>query len=101
MQPQQQQKQPTREEFIQSLFLLEEKDNYLLGDQAIEKLCAGIQKGVDIISKCYGTSGINAELEHPYQPFHVTSNDGKVINVPPPATALIAPATKLAAPSTT
>lgn len=77
--PPKQNQQPSREEFIKSLFVLEEKDNYLLGDEAIAKLVAGIQKGVDIISKCYGTSGINAEIEHYYQPFHMTTNDGKII----------------------
>lgn len=76
MQPE---KQQTREQFVKSLFVLEEKDNYLLGDEAIKKLCVGIQKGVDVISKCYGTSGINAEVEHYYQPFHMTTNDGKII----------------------
>jgi len=73
------QKQPTREEFIKSLFVLEEKDNYLLGQEAIDKIVIGIEKGCEVISQTYGSGGSNAEIEHIYSPFHLTTNDGKQI----------------------
>lgn len=72
-------KQPTREEFIQSLFLLEEKDNYLLGKEGITKIIKGIEKGCEVIEETYGSGGSNADIESIYQPNYETTNDGKKI----------------------
>jgi chaperonin GroEL len=77
MQPQQ--PQQTREQFIESLFALEKKDNYLSAKEAMPKLIKGIEKGCKEIGDTYGSAGGNAELEAPFQPFHETTNDGKRI----------------------
>lgn len=77
MQPQP--KQPTREEFLKSLFLLEPKDNYFSDKEAREKLVSGIQKGVDAIKVSYGPAGSNAILEEEVYPGHRVTNDGKTI----------------------
>lgn len=72
-------KQPTREEFLRSLFLLEPKDNIYSEKEAREKLSAGIQKGVDSIKGSFGPSGSNVILEEDIYPMHRVTNDGKTI----------------------
>ena len=74
-----QQPQQTREQFIQGLFNLEEKDNYLLGKEGITKIANGVAKGVEVIAETYGSGGFNADLEHQYIPGYMITNDGKQI----------------------
>lgn len=73
------QKQPTREEFIQSLFLLQPKDNITPEKEARKKLVAGVDKVVDVIKASYGSAGSNCILEAGLYPFHEAVNDGKKI----------------------
>ncbi len=73
------QKQQSREEFIESLFVLKKKDNFYSEKEARDKLMAGVQKGVDAIKGSYGAAGSNSVLEHDLQPFHIVTNDGKII----------------------
>lgn len=72
-----QQKQPTREEFINSLFLLQPKDN--IANDARTRLANGVKKGVDVIAQSYGATGSNTSLEEELYPGHRTTNDGKAI----------------------
>lgn len=74
-----QEKQPTREEFLKSLFVLEEKDNIYKDDEARNKLVAGINKGADALKLSYGATGSNAIIQDDLYPFHRTTNDGKSI----------------------
>lgn len=74
MQPQEQ--QPTREQFIKSLFLTEHKDNIHEGR---ERLVKGIEKGVDAIKHSYGSAGFNVIVEEEVYPFHRLTNDGRAI----------------------
>lgn len=69
----------TREQFLESLFKLEKKDNYIQGKEARQKLMIGVTKGVDAISGAYGSSGSNSVIEHDLRPFHTVTNDGKMI----------------------
>lgn len=75
MQPQ----QPTREEFVKTLFKLEPKDNIYSEEEARTKLMAGIRKGVDAIKVSYGASGSNAVIQEDLPPFHRITNDGRAI----------------------
>lgn len=77
MQPQE--RQPSREEFIKSLFKLEVEDNISIGDEGRSKLIVGINRGVDAIKVSYGSAGSNAIIESDLYPFSETSNDGKKI----------------------
>lgn len=72
-------KQPTREEFIKSLFILEEKDNVFSEKETKKSLVKGIKKGVDAIKVSYGSEGSNAIIQHDLYPFHIVTNDGKTI----------------------
>ncbi len=76
MQPQQPQ---TREEFVKSLFVLENKDNIYSDNEAREKLIRGIDKVVDTIKVSYGASGSNCIVEDTLIPYHRVVNDGKTI----------------------
>lgn len=77
MQPQQ--PQQTREQFIEGLFQLEKKDNYLLGKKGIEKLIDGAEKGYDALKGSYGSAGGNAVIKADVYPFYEFTNDGKKI----------------------
>ena len=77
MQPQT--KQPTREEFIRSLFVLEQQDNIYSDKEARTKLVAGIDKVVDTLKVSYGSAGANCIVEADLPPFHKIVNDGKAI----------------------
>lgn len=73
-------KQPTREEFIKNLFVLDEvKDNFVTDKEAQKKIVLGINKGVDAIACSYGPSGSNALIEVDLNPKHMLTNDGKTI----------------------
>lgn len=78
MQPLQPQGQ-TREGFINELFQIEKKDNFLLGKPAVNKLVQGVQKGLDIIKGSYGSAGSNVIIRRDIYPFHESTNDGKKI----------------------
>lgn len=73
------QPQLTREQFIDQLFQLREKDNIYSDHEARVKLFAGIGKIVDAISTSYGAAGSNAVIESDLYPFHKIVNDGKAI----------------------
>ena len=72
-------KPQTREQFLKSLFVTKEHDNYLSEKDAQRKLASGISKGVEAISPSYGPSGSNAILEVELNPGHFITNDGKAI----------------------
>ncbi len=71
--------QQTREQFIESLFKLEKKDNFLVGKEATDALIAGIRKGVKNIALSYGAFGSNAYNPADFRPFYTITNDGKTI----------------------
>ncbi len=79
MQPQPNQPQPTREEFVKSLFVLEAKDNFYNETESRAKIVAGVEKGVAAITPSYGPSGNNVVIECDLRPFHKITNDGKEI----------------------
>lgn len=79
MNPNQPQQQPTREQFIETLFDTKKKDSYLSGKEARSGLMEGIRKGVDSISGAYGSMGSNSVLEEDLRPYHKVTNDGKMI----------------------
>lgn len=72
-------KQPTREEFVKSLFVLESQDNIYSEKDSKKRLVKGIQKGVDAIKVSYGAAGSNVIIEDDLYPFHRITNDGKAI----------------------
>lgn len=74
-----QQPQQTREQFVKSLFILENRDNIYSEKETKEKLVEGINKVVDVVRSSYGSSGSNCILEAHETPFHRVSNDGKMI----------------------
>ena len=70
----------TREQFIRDLFPIElPKDNYLTGKQAIKKLIAGVEKGLNVIKGTFGPAGSNVVIKRDLYPFHESTNDGKKI----------------------
>lgn len=71
------QKQPTRDEFVKSLFALEAKDNF--HTDARKRLAKGIAKGVEIVSMSYGAAGSNTMVEEDLYPLYRTTNDGKMM----------------------
>lgn len=73
------QPQPTREQFVKSLFVLEVQDNIHNGADARSKLVSGINKGADAVKVSYGASGANALIQEDIYPFSRTTNDGKLI----------------------
>lgn len=73
------QKQQTREEFVKSLFVLEENDNIYSNIEARDKIIKGVNKVVDTIKVSYGSAGANTILEASLMPFHEITNDGKKI----------------------
>ena len=79
MQPLPNQPQPTREQFIESLFKLEKKDNFLQGKEARAKLVEGVKKGYNAIKGSYGSAGGNAIIRADVYPFFEATNDGKKI----------------------
>ncbi len=74
-----QQPTQTREEFVKSLFILEQKDNIYSEKEAKSKLINGINKVIDAIKVSYGASGSNTILEAVEYPYHRIVNDGKTI----------------------
>ena len=74
-----QQPQTTREQFIESLFRLQKKDNFLEGQEAFNKFLSGIRKGVKAIASSYGSHGSNALIPADFRPFYTITNDGKSI----------------------
>ncbi len=78
MQPQAQPTQ-TREQFIKSLFVLENTDNFLTGKEAVKKQIDGIDKGVNVIKLSYGPTGSNSAIKTYEYPYHRVTNDGKTI----------------------
>lgn len=74
-----QQPQQTREQFIESLFKIEKKDNIFSDKDTRKKLIAGIKKGVNAIAESYGSAGSNVVIEHDLRPFYEVTNDGKKI----------------------
>jgi len=75
----QNQPQQTREQFIESMFALQKKDNFLSGKQAVKKLVTGVEKGYDAIKGSYGSAGGNAVIRADVYPFYEFTNDGKKI----------------------
>lgn len=71
------QKPQTREEFVKSLFLMDERDN--LHKDARKKLAKGISKIADALKVSYGSAGSNSIIEEDMYPYHRVSNDGKRI----------------------
>lgn len=71
--------QPTREEFIRSLFDLKPQDNFLQGKEAVRKLVEGVTKGYNAIKGSYGSAGGNAIIKAEGYPFYEVINDGKKI----------------------
>ena len=71
--------QPTREQFIKSLFVLEHEDNIYSDKEARTKLVDGIDKVVDTLKVSYGSAGANCIVEADLPPFHKIVNDGKAI----------------------
>lgn len=69
----------TREEFIEGLFNLEKKDNFLLGKDARNKIIEGVKKGYTAIKGSYGSAGGNAVIKADLYPFYECTNDGKKI----------------------
>lgn len=69
----------TREQFIDELFQVSNKDNFLLGKKAVDKLIDGVQKGFDIIKGSYGSAGSNVTIRRDLYPYHESTNDGKKI----------------------
>ncbi len=51
-------------------------DNFLSGAEAKAKLIAGFDKVADAVKGTLGSAGYNALLEHQFQPYSVTTNDG-------------------------
>jgi chaperonin GroEL len=76
MPPQQPQ---SREQFIESLFLLSKKDNIYSDKVARESLVRGVDKVVDVIKRSYGAAGSNCVIEADLLPYHKIVNDGKTI----------------------
>ena len=72
-------KQPTREEFIESLFAVQKPDNFCSDKEARKKLMSGINKVVDVVRSSYGSSGSNIIIEDMLNPGHRVTNDGKTI----------------------
>lgn len=72
-------KPQTREDFIKSLFVLENEDNLITGIQARKKLIKGIDTVVDAIKPSYGASGSNCIVEAFLPPYYEVTNDGKKI----------------------
>lgn len=71
--------QPTREQFIESLFLLKGEDNIYSEKKAITNLISGVRKGFDSIKPSYGSAGSNVIIEEQLYPYHRATNDGKDI----------------------
>ncbi len=51
-------------------------DNFISGKEAKTKLITGFNKVADAVSGTLGAAGYNALLEHQFQPFSETTNDG-------------------------
>ncbi len=68
---------PIRKQIIEKMFDLPKKDNYLSDQEAVLKLVAGIEKGVNVIKTSYGSTGSNTMIRSSLRPFHEVTNDGK------------------------
>lgn len=75
----QNQPQQTREQFIESLFAIKPKDNFLMGKEGVDKIIAGVEKGYNSIKGSYGSAGGNAVIKAEVYPFYEFTNDGKKI----------------------
>lgn len=73
------QPQPTREEFIKGLFVLEPKDNFKIGKDGVDSLVEGVKKGYNALKSSYGSAGGNAVIKAHVYPFYEVTNDGKKI----------------------
>lgn len=69
----------TREQFIESLFVLEKKDNLHSEAETKKGIINGINKVVDVVKLSYGSSGSNVIIESELYPNHRAVNDGKAI----------------------
>lgn len=74
-----QQPQQSREKFIEELFAVQKKDNYLLGKEATKKFIKGVEKGLDLVKGSYGSDGSNVMIKRDMYPYHELTNDGKKI----------------------
>lgn len=77
MKPIEQPQGQTREQFIESMFKLEKKDNFLLGKEGVDKVVEGVRKGYNAIKGSYGSAGGNALIRADVYPFYEFTNDGK------------------------
>jgi chaperonin GroEL len=79
MQPQIQQPVQTRERFIEELFAVQKKDNFLLAKEGVDKMINGVMKGYEALKGSYGSAGGNAVIKADSYPFYEFTNDGKKI----------------------
>ena len=77
MQPQQ--PVQSREKFVEELFAIQKKDNFLIGKDGVTKLIKGVEKGYNAIKGSYGSAGGNAVIKSDLYPFYEFTNDGKKI----------------------
>lgn len=55
------------------------KSNVTQGQEATERLIAGIKVATQAIRPTYGARGLNAVIEHEFMPYHVVANDAQTI----------------------